>query len=143
MKTILKDGRNLDHTERQAITARALCALGATAGLASVGLAGSDNDGADDAGIPRLAGASDSGREGGEGCESSLSAKMSFAREVAANALPADVARCDGASDALGVCPERDTCQRYTERATNIGMRTPFTTWACFAGRDLKIEVQS
>ena len=75
--------------------------------------------------------------------KSSLSAQVAFSRVVAAMPLPVTEPRCDGASDALGVCPERNTCRRYTERATNIGMRTPFASWACFQSHDNKIEVQS
>ena len=154
MKTILKEGRHLDHTERQAATSRALLQLQAPeAGQPDQARIQRLRTGTD-MGVICAASCVQSACDGAANClgqacglageaGASISAQMAFSRKVAANALPTDVARCDGASDALGVCPERNTCRRYTERAKNIGMRTPFASWACFAGRDLKIEVQS
>ena len=152
--TILNGVKHLDHLERQAATSRALLQLQAPeAGQPDQARIQQLRTGAD-MGVICAASCVQSACDGAASCPgqacrlagevgASISAQMAFARQVAANALPADVTRCDGASDALGVCPERDTCRRYTEPRQSAGMQTPFTHWACFAGRDLKIEVQS
>ena len=154
MKTILNGVKHLDHTERQAATSRALLQLQAPeAGQPDQARIQRLRTGAD-MGVICAASCVQSACDGAASCPgqacglageagASISAQVAFARVVAAMSLPVTEPRCDGASDALGVCPERNTCRRYTERAINIGMRTPFTSWACFAGRDLKIEVQS
>ena len=63
-------------------------------------------------------------------------------------ALSHDTSRCMG----MGVqhasqpqadwCPQRETCARYVQRASNTGPRTLHVLWACKPGtRDAKIEV--
>ena len=62
--------------------------------------------------------------------------------------LSHDTSRCMG----MGVqhasqpqaewCPQRETCARYLQRASNTGPRTSYVMWACNPGkRDAKIEV--
>lgn len=62
--------------------------------------------------------------------------------------LAHDTARCMGMSvqhasqPQADWCPQRETCARYVQRASNTGPRTSYVMWACNPGkRDAKIEV--
>ena len=59
---------------------------------------------------------------------------------MSAKELSHDTARCMG----MGVqhdhqqqpdwCPQRETCARYLQRASNTGPRTSYVLWACAPG---------
>lgn len=56
------------------------------------------------------------------------------------SALSHDTARCMGMSvqhasqPQADWCPQRDTCARYVQRASNTGPRTSYVMWACAPG---------
>lgn len=55
-------------------------------------------------------------------------------------ALSCDTARCMGMSvqhasqQPPDWCPQRETCARYLQRASNTGPRTAYVLWACAPG---------
>ena len=54
--------------------------------------------------------------------------------------LAFDTARCMGMSvqhasqSQADWCPQRETCARYVQRASNTGPRTSYVMWACAPG---------
>lgn len=66
------------------------------------------------------------------------------------SALSHDTARCMGMSvqhaqlpgdSGADWCPQRETCARYLQRASNTGPRTSYVMWACEPGGfDSKIK---
>ena len=56
------------------------------------------------------------------------------------SALSHDTSRCMGAGvkyafpPVAAWCPQRDTCARYLQRASNTGPRTSYVLWACAPG---------
>ena len=56
------------------------------------------------------------------------------------SALSHDTARCMGMSvqhasqPQADWCPQRETCARYVQRASNTGPRTSYVLWACKPG---------